>query len=138
VSSVPPPKFLSPATWISILPAFVAITVIVVMGAVTHASIAALGCGLLTIFGLAPMIGLIEAAKAESARGASGSHFIPRLLFLGGTFICCLLGTWVIAFAAGFGPSPLLWILVQTFGIAPATITAAILTGHSHRLPIGP
>lgn len=137
-SQDPPRKALSPALWISFIPAWVAITVIVIMGLAVHAWLAVLGCLGLLILGLVPLTTLTEMAEVELARGTSAGRFLPRSLILAGTFIGCLLGAIAIAIAGALAPAPFMWILVQVVGIAPAAITATILTVRSHRLPIKP
>lgn len=131
-------RALTPALWISVVPAFVAIFAIVNIGIAFHTSFAVLGWFGLLLLGLIPSITLTEMAEVELTRGTSVGRFFPRSLTLAGTFICSLLGASVIAFTIASIPTPLIWIILQVVATAPAATIATILMVRSHRLPIEP
>jgi hypothetical protein len=123
---------------LSALPAFVALTALVVVSVVFHTGLLALAWLGLLLLGFIPEIALIEMAEAELARGRSAGHFRSRSVVLAASFFVALLAAIALAFTAALTPAPAVWVALQVIGTVPATAMAAVFTSRSHRLPTEP
>jgi len=127
---------MTPALWISFIPALVSITGFAFLGFAMQMSLAALAFLGLLLFGLVPLLALTEMAEAELARGTSVGHYALRTLVIVVTFVVFLSGASVLA--VSLLSIPIGWVLLYLVGSMPATLTTVILNFRSHRLPRDP
>lgn len=136
MSNEQPRVAMTPALWISFIPALIAITGIVLSGFIVGPTIAVVGFFGLVLVGIFPSLVLIEMAQAELARGTSVGHFRRRWLVIAACFVGSLVGA--LALGAGLFPTGFVWVALLVVGTIPASVVAAILTVRSQRLRCEP